>query len=367
MGSSVAGSLRLNTIFLCLTTGRLHKSEPNLRIKLEEEAFHSKCSLMEAQSMSDCLRVSMQVQSDHPRSLRDVFAGPLSHANKDFGLTAFREPQPQSALPPLPRLVKLEQPSPDQRLLDHAQSVCQMSGLMAPDIKRETGFQSDHFGATRFAQGFQECSFAPFGGVADSWLLGGDWESSHSTMAAVKDVPSMFDPLRPFSTMTCPELDSGSSDDKDSGLGDELESYAQNRVRKDDLAWSSIPSMSTQDTAKRVKSTAERTTAKWQSIIRKVPGHRTTFKSGRPRLCQFLLELLEDPEKYSYMIEWLDQERGVFKFVQSGEVARMWGRRRNKPQMKYENFARSLRTYIAKGILTKPRSKLVYRFAKVKN
>ena len=85
-------------------------------------------------------------------------------------------------------------------------------------------------------------------------------------------------------------------------------------------------------------------------------------KVSRPRLCHFLVELLANPSKYSKIIEWVDQNNGVFKFLDSAEVASEWGRRRNKPHMKYENFARSLRTYIAKGILTKPRSKLVYRF-----
>ena len=94
-------------------------------------------------------------------------------------------------------------------------------------------------------------------------------------------------------------------------------------------------------------------------------GHKTGFKnSGRPRLCQYLLELLGQPDKYSYVIDWIDKEKGVFKFINSSEVARLWGRSRNKPSMKYENFARSLRTYIAKGILIKPRRKLVYQFAK---
>lgn len=92
---------------------------------------------------------------------------------------------------------------------------------------------------------------------------------------------------------------------------------------------------------------------------------KTSFKSGRPRLCQFLLELLNDPAKYSNLIEWLDKDKGIFKFLNSSRVAKEWGTRRNKPQMKYENFARSLRTYIAKGILTKPRSKLVYRFSSI--
>ncbi|XP_048585143.1 uncharacterized protein LOC5521528 isoform X1 [Nematostella vectensis] len=92
---------------------------------------------------------------------------------------------------------------------------------------------------------------------------------------------------------------------------------------------------------------------------------KATFKSGRPRLCQFLIELLSKPERYSHLIEWVDEEKGIFKFINSTKVAREWGERRNKPFMKYENFARSLRTYIAKGILTKPRSKLVYRFSNV--
>ena len=83
-------------------------------------------------------------------------------------------------------------------------------------------------------------------------------------------------------------------------------------------------------------------------------------RSNKPRLYNFLLELLHDP-RYK-CIEWIDEIKGIFKFIDSGEVARFWGQRKNKPNMKYENFARSLRTYIAKGILTKPRNKLVYQF-----
>jgi len=82
--------------------------------------------------------------------------------------------------------------------------------------------------------------------------------------------------------------------------------------------------------------------------------------SSKPRLYNFLLELLSDSN--AKCIEWLDEEQGIFKFMNSNEVARLWGLRKNKPNMKYENFARSLRTYVAKGILTKPRNKLVYQF-----
>lgn len=82
--------------------------------------------------------------------------------------------------------------------------------------------------------------------------------------------------------------------------------------------------------------------------------------SSKPRLYNFLLELLADSN--SKCIEWLNEEQGIFKFINSAEVASLWGQRKNKPNMKYENFARSLRTYVAKGILTKPRNKLVYQF-----
>lgn len=83
--------------------------------------------------------------------------------------------------------------------------------------------------------------------------------------------------------------------------------------------------------------------------------------TSKPRLYNFLLELLRDPESYP-CIEWVDEAQGVFKFLDSAKIAGLWGHRKNKPNMKYENFARSLRTYIAKGILTKPRNKLVYQF-----
>ena len=85
-------------------------------------------------------------------------------------------------------------------------------------------------------------------------------------------------------------------------------------------------------------------------------------KSGKPRLYRFLKDILNDPKQFP-CIEWVNRSTGTFKFLDSSEVARLWGFRKNKPAMKYENFARSLRTYIAKGILKKPRNKLVYCFA----
>ena len=95
---------------------------------------------------------------------------------------------------------------------------------------------------------------------------------------------------------------------------------------------------------------------------KKKPRKPYSTKSGKPRLYRFLKDILNDPKQYP-CIEWVNKSTGTFKFLDSSEVARLWGFRKNKPAMKYENFARSLRTYIAKGILKKPRNKLVYSFA----
>lgn len=99
---------------------------------------------------------------------------------------------------------------------------------------------------------------------------------------------------------------------------------------------------------------------------KKKPRKPYSTKSGKPRLYRFLKDILNDPKQYP-CIEWVNKSTGTFKFLDSSEVARLWGFRKNKPAMKYENFARSLRTYIAKGILTKPRNKLVYCFAQADN
>jgi len=99
-----------------------------------------------------------------------------------------------------------------------------------------------------------------------------------------------------------------------------------------------------------------------QKIPSKPGVWKRTAKSGGPRLYRFLLELLEQPEKYP-CIKWLNKEERMFKFYDSEYVARLWGRRKNRPNMKYENFARSLRCYKERGILRKPRQKLVYQFA----
>ena len=99
--------------------------------------------------------------------------------------------------------------------------------------------------------------------------------------------------------------------------------------------------------------------------MRKLPAERKARRSSgkkKPRLYDFLMEVLDDSSKYGDQIHWLNKKDKTFKIIDSAFVARTWGCRKNKPSMKYENFARSLRTYVTKGVLVKPKNKLVYQF-----
>ncbi|PVD33523.1 hypothetical protein C0Q70_04779 [Pomacea canaliculata] len=81
-------------------------------------------------------------------------------------------------------------------------------------------------------------------------------------------------------------------------------------------------------------------------------------------LWQFLKELLEDPDNYHGCIKWTDRSRGIFKIEDSSRVARLWGRRKNRPAMNYDKLSRSVRQYYKKGIIKKTEhsKRLVYQF-----
>eukprot|EP00118_Oscarella_pearsei_P026659 m.310252 g.310252 ORF g.310252 m.310252 type:complete len:170 (+) comp50410_c0_seq1:135-644(+) len=79
-------------------------------------------------------------------------------------------------------------------------------------------------------------------------------------------------------------------------------------------------------------------------------------------LWQFLLELLNNEQRYSKMITWtgVDTE---FKLKDPHGIAREWGKRRNRLNMTYEKMSRALRYYYKKNILKKVSGKkFVYKF-----
>lgn len=81
-------------------------------------------------------------------------------------------------------------------------------------------------------------------------------------------------------------------------------------------------------------------------------------------LWQFLKELLSQPQVHGSCIRWLDRSKGVFKIEDSVRVARLWGRRKNRPAMNYDKLSRSIRQYYKKGIMKKTErsQRLVYQF-----
>ena len=82
---------------------------------------------------------------------------------------------------------------------------------------------------------------------------------------------------------------------------------------------------------------------------------------GQIQLWQFLLELLSDSRNVA-CIAW-EGGNGEFRMVDPEEVAKKWGKRKNKPNMNYDKLSRALRYYYDKHIMTKVHGKrYTYRF-----
>ena len=78
-----------------------------------------------------------------------------------------------------------------------------------------------------------------------------------------------------------------------------------------------------------------------------------------------MYSLLTDPDKkYSNIIEWTANiKEREFRMLEPEAIAVWWGHHKNKPNMSYDKFSRSLRYYYDKGILKKiPGERYVYRF-----
>ena len=74
------------------------------------------------------------------------------------------------------------------------------------------------------------------------------------------------------------------------------------------------------------------------------------------------MELLLD-EEHKNDVEWTTQDRFEFKLLDPENVAKLWGKRKNKPKMNYEKLSRGLRYYYDKNIISKVHGKrYVYRF-----
>uniref|UniRef100_A0A1I7YAB8 ETS domain-containing protein n=1 Tax=Steinernema glaseri TaxID=37863 RepID=A0A1I7YAB8_9BILA len=124
-------------------------------------------------------------------------------------------------------------------------------------------------------------------------------------------------------------------------------SYAENSYSSTVMSSSNSPQQSTHD-----------------SIASESESDGGMCPGGPIKLWQFLLELLQSSEVNC--IEWTNNNPFEFRFTDRVEVARLWGKRKNKPKMNYEKLARSLRYYYGKDMIEKgqPGEKYVYHFTK---
>ncbi|XP_027765281.1 ETS translocation variant 3-like protein [Empidonax traillii] len=92
------------------------------------------------------------------------------------------------------------------------------------------------------------------------------------------------------------------------------------------------------------------------------PGGESRPGSRQIQLWHFILELLER-EEFRHVIAWQRGGDGEFVIKDPEEVARLWGRRKRKPQMNYDKLSRALRYYYPKHILHKSKGKrFTYKF-----
>ncbi|XP_076345339.1 ETS homologous factor-like isoform X2 [Tachypleus tridentatus] len=84
---------------------------------------------------------------------------------------------------------------------------------------------------------------------------------------------------------------------------------------------------------------------------------------GHGKLWEFIRDLLLNPAYNPSYIRWERQEEGIFKFVQSDKVAKLWGERKQNTSMTYEKLSRAMRYYYKSQVLLPVFGRrLVYKF-----
>lgn len=66
-------------------------------------------------------------------------------------------------------------------------------------------------------------------------------------------------------------------------------------------------------------------------------------------LWKFLLDSLADPDNVPHILKWENKESGIFKFVDTGAVAKMWGQQKRKQDMNFEKLSRGIRYVLLRG------------------
>lgn len=78
-------------------------------------------------------------------------------------------------------------------------------------------------------------------------------------------------------------------------------------------------------------------------------------------LWKFLLEELRKPN--GNHVQWVDEREGLFRFVDTTEVSKLWGQKKNKDDMNFEKLSRGIRHYYKEGLMARQEgTRLIYRF-----
>ncbi|XP_039295056.1 ecdysone-induced protein 74EF isoform X2 [Nilaparvata lugens] len=101
--------------------------------------------------------------------------------------------------------------------------------------------------------------------------------------------------------------------------------------------------------------------------IKKRPGRPRGSRRKKPeklgRLWEFIRDLLLNSETCPSLICWDNYEEGMFRFVHSDKVAKLWGAKRDNPDMNYEKLSRAMRYYYKSKVLQPVFGRrLVYKF-----
>ncbi|CAH1774848.1 unnamed protein product [Owenia fusiformis] len=102
-----------------------------------------------------------------------------------------------------------------------------------------------------------------------------------------------------------------------------------------------------------------KTEVQWSEINKpEIPGYT---QNGPIQLWQFLLEMLMDKNS-QHVICWTGDD-WEFKVLDTEELAKRWGQRKNKPKMTYEKLSRGIRYYYDKKLIRKTSGKrYTYKF-----
>ncbi|XP_021928989.1 ETS homologous factor-like isoform X2 [Zootermopsis nevadensis] len=96
----------------------------------------------------------------------------------------------------------------------------------------------------------------------------------------------------------------------------------------------------------------------------RIPGRRSKKPEKKTgRLWEFIRDLLLNREYCPSLICWENHDEGVFRFVRSEKVAKLWGSLKENPKMTYEKLSRAMRYYYRSKVLQPVLGRrLVYKF-----